>query len=319
MKYLKIKRLFRKYLAEKADDEERRLIEHWYDKLDKREPIQLSAAEEEQLEDAIWQRLEPMLSAPQRNTRRLYTYINVAASVAVLVFASVFYLKRSKTEGQKTADVSELFQDYYTAKGERKQLRLQDGSVIAMNSATHVRVYLDFSTSRRADLTDGEAFFEIQHDPVHPFIVRSGKLITHVLGTAFNIRAYKELREISIAVTDGKVQISDTLQALGIVGKQQKLVFNQQQATYDIQSFSEDVTGWKSGKLIIKNALFEDMALLMEKNYGITLLTARADLRKKKFTASLPLSLSAAKAAEVIASIHQLKIKQGRDTIELYR
>lgn len=318
MKYVKIKRLFRRYLADKADPEERIQIEDWYDKLEKREPIQLSVAEEKRLEEDMWQRLEPMLSAPQRRPRRLYIYVSVAASIALLVFAGIIYFKRGDSAKKDIASAERSFKDYYTRTGERKQLRLEDGSVIAMNSATHVRVYLDFSVSRRVELTDGEAFFDVQHDPAHPFMIRSGKVTTQVLGTSFNIRAYKEMENIAVSVVQGKVQVSDDKHALGILEKQQKLVFNQQRATYDIEHFTEDVSAWKNGKLIIKNASFDDMALLMEKNYGITLLTENAAVRKKKFTASLPLSLSAAKATEVIASIHQLKIKQGRDTIELY-
>lgn len=318
MKYLKIKRLFRKYLSEKAGPEERQMVEQWYDKLDKRDAIHLSAAEEQQLEEEMWHRIEPMLSAPQRSVRRLYTYISVAASIAVLVFAGIIYQKRHRVVEKKTADVSELFQDYYTRTGERKQLRLQDGSVIAMNSGSHVRVYLDFSKDRRVELSDGEAYFDVQHDPAHPFIIRAGKVITHVLGTSFNIRAYKELKEISVAVTAGKVQVSDTLHTLGILEKQQKLVFDQQQETFAIQPFTEDVAGWKSGKIIIRNVSFDDMALLIEKNYGVTLTTSNADIRKKKFTASIPSSLSATEATEIIASIFKLKIKQEGDTIELY-
>ncbi|QHS63203.1 FecR family protein [Chitinophaga agri] len=319
MKYLKIKRLFRKYLSDKTAPEEGQLVEQWYDKLDKRAPIQLSAAEEQALEEEMWKRIEPMLSAPQRSVSRLYTYISVAASIAVLVLAGVLYQKRNKAVEQKTADVSELFQDYYTRTGERKQLRLQDGSVIAMNSGSHIRVYPDFSKDRRVDLTDGEAYFDVQHDPAHPFIIRAGKVTTHVLGTAFNIRAYKELNEISVAVTAGKVQVADTLHTIGVLEKQQKLVFDQQRETFAIQHFTEDVAGWKSGKLIIRNVSFEEMALLLEKNYGITLTTSNAGIRKKKFTASIPSSLSATEAVEIIASIFKLKMKQGGDTIELYR
>ncbi|SHM74730.1 FecR family protein [Chitinophaga sp. CF418] len=319
MKYIKIKRLFRKYLADKADTEERIQIEGWYDRLEKREPIQLSAIEEKRLEEDMWQRIEPLLSAQQRHPRRLYLYTGVAASIAVLLFAGIIYFKRNNSAVKKDiASAEQTFMDYYTRTGERKQLRLDDGSVIAMNSATHIRVYLDFSVSRRVDLTDGEAFFDVQHDPAHPFMIRSGKVTTQVLGTSFNIRAYREMENIAVSVVQGKVQVSDEGHALGILEQQQKLVFNQQNATYDIEHFTEDVAAWKNGKLIIKNASFDDMALLMEKNYGIALSTDNAAVRKKKFTASLPLSLSAVKATEIIASIHQLKTRQRRDTIELY-
>lgn len=314
MEYSQIKELFRKYLSGQAGNDERKSIEHWYNKLEKRDPVQLSATAEKALEVDIWQKLEPQL-LKQRKPRRLYAYAGVAAGITLIVFAGFFFLARNKGK----ADHASRYQDYYTGIGERKKLRLEDGTVIALNSATHIRIYLDVTVNRRVEITDGEVFLDVHQDPARPFIIRSGNVTTQVLGTSLNIRAYKNMENISISVLEGKVQVLDSIHTLGILEKQQKLVFNQLHHSYAIQAFNSDVTAWQNGKLLFKNTSFEEMALLMQKNYGIYLKAADARVKQKKFTASLPLSLSAVKAAEVLASIHQFKIKQRRDTIELYR
>jgi len=314
MEYSQIKELFRKYLSGQAGNDEQKSIEQWYDKLEKRDPVQLSAAAEKALEADIWQKLEPRL-LKKRKPRRLYTYVGVAASITLIVFAGFFFMTRNKGK----ADQAPRYQDYYTGIGERKKLTLEDGTAIALNSASRLRIYLDVTVSRRVDIIDGEVFLDVHHDPAHPFIIRSGNVTTQVLGTSLNIRAYKNMEDISISVLEGKVQVSDSIHTLGILEKQQKLVFNQQDKTYAIQASNGDVIAWQNGKLLFKNTSFEEMALLMQKNYGIYLKSADERVKQKKFTASLPLSLSALKAAEVLASIHQFKIKQRRDTIELYR
>ncbi|GAA0527680.1 FecR family protein [Chitinophaga japonensis] len=315
MEHSHIKRLFGKYLSGKAGQEEQHAVEQWYDRLEKRAPVQLSPEREKALEAAIWQRLEPRLVKRRRPFRR-YAYISAAAaSVALIITAGILFTMRNKS---KTAAAPQ-FQDYVTGIGERKRLTLQDGTIIALNSATRLRIYTHNANARRVEITDGEAFFKVQHDPAHPFIIRSGSVTTRVLGTSFNIRAYKRLEELYVSVQEGKVQVLDSLRTLGVLGKQQKLVFNQRLKTWSIQGFDGEAAAWQQGKLLFKNTSFREMALLMQQNYGIYITAADDRVRQQKFTASVPVSLSAIKAAEVLASIHQFKIKQRRDTITLYR
>lgn len=314
MEYSKVKRLFRKYLSGEVNDEERTAVEQWYDKLDQSPPVQLSVEQESALEAEIWQKLEPGLTR-QRKPFRLYTYIGAAAaSIALIVFAAWMFSNSNKGT---TVAVSQ-YQDYITGAGERKQLTLQDGTLIALNGATHLRICLDSGNARMVEIADGEAFFKVHHDPARPFLIRSGSVTTRVLGTSFNIRAYNSLEELSVSVLEGKVQVSDSAHTLGVLQKQQALVFNQRRKTYAIEALNEEVTAWQQGKLLLRNTSFEEMAQLMQKNYRIYIRSADNRVKQKKFTASLPLSLSAIKAAEVLASIHQFKIKQRRDTIELY-
>src|SRR5262245_34218525 len=132
MEYSQIKRLFRRYLSGQVNDDEQRQVELWYDQLEQRPSIPLSAEEEKELEADLWQKLEPKL-IKRRKPVRLYAYIGAAAaSVALIIFAGILFTSRNKARNA----ASPQFRDYATGIGERRKLTLQDGSVIALNSAT---------------------------------------------------------------------------------------------------------------------------------------------------------------------------------------
>ena len=54
---------------------------------------------------------------------------------------------------------------------------------------------------------NGEAFFEVSHDKDHPFIVSAENVKVKVLGTKFNVKAYKEDDHIEVTLTEGKVGV----------------------------------------------------------------------------------------------------------------
>ena len=92
-----------------------------------------------------------------------------------------------------------------TKPGERRTIRLDDSSTIALAPATRVRISGD-STRREIDL-DGMADFTVRHDRRRVFVVRAGDAVTTDIGTQFVIRAYASDSSVSVAVTDGSVLV----------------------------------------------------------------------------------------------------------------
>ena len=92
-----------------------------------------------------------------------------------------------------------------TAVGEQRSITLTDGSVITLNTRTTIRHAFDEST-RRLELIDGEALFDVSHDEQRPFIVTAGSTEVRVLGTSFNIYKKSNL-EATITVLEGRVSV----------------------------------------------------------------------------------------------------------------
>lgn len=105
-------------------------------------------------------------------------------------------------------------QDYATRAGERRDIRLADGSVLHLNTTTRVRVRFD-ADHRAIDLLSGEASFDVAHDRSRPFDVRVGDLVVRAVGTRFAIRMRPDQAELT--VTEGKVAVRRDQAVMGYV------------------------------------------------------------------------------------------------------
>lgn len=95
---------------------------------------------------------------------------------------------------------------FQTDVGGMRTIALKDGSSITLNTDTQVQV--DYGEEARTIiLVSGEAFFDVAHDPLRPFIVQVGDKQVRAVGTAFNILRQKA--EFSVLVTDGTVEVSE--------------------------------------------------------------------------------------------------------------
>jgi transmembrane sensor len=115
--------------------------------------------------------------APQRPARRWTTRMAAAAAIVLLALGP----------SQYRALMLRWEADYATEAGELRTVRLPDGSTMILDAASAVAV--DFKGGRRqVRLLDGQAFFDVTHDPDHPFRVAGRFGRTEVRGTAFSVR-----------------------------------------------------------------------------------------------------------------------------------
>lgn len=95
---------------------------------------------------------------------------------------------------------------FQTRVGERRLVELKDGSLIHLNTNSHVRV--DFSSRRRTvHLLQGEALFVVAFDPDRPFDVRMDHVVVRAMGTQFNVYRHQDT---IVSVLDGRVQILES-------------------------------------------------------------------------------------------------------------
>lgn len=106
----------------------------------------------------------------------------------------------------------ELNPEYVTAIGEQRTVPLDDGSRIALNSNSKVKI--EFSESKRTvRLLRGEAFFEVAHNQERPFVVIAGDNQVTAVGTTFEVRY--EPDHIDVTLVEGKVNVTSTAEPLG--------------------------------------------------------------------------------------------------------
>ncbi|WP_460272144.1 FecR family protein [Celeribacter sp. ULVN23_4] len=94
--------------------------------------------------------------------------------------------------------------DYLTVAGEQSTIRLPDGSTLVLN--TDSAVTIDFEDGHRnIALLRGEAWFDVEHDPDHPFKVTGQFGQAVVKGTAFSVR--REGQRDEVVLERGRVDV----------------------------------------------------------------------------------------------------------------
>ena len=149
---------------------------------------------------------------------------------------------------------------YQTAKGERRQITLADGSHIDMNAGSRLSVRLA-GKDRRVTMDDAEAVFDVAKDASRPFLITVGDRTVRVVGTQFNIRRRDGIQ--SVTVSRGVVEVSP---ATG-TGQRFRLTVGQRldhvegAAESQLHSASpEDAEAWRTGRLIYRDEPLANVA-----------------------------------------------------------
>lgn len=124
--------------------------------------------------------------------RRIF-FITTAAALG-LGFLAVRYLGPQK------------IQIYETGVGEQRRVLLEDGSVVELNTQTHIRVALR-RDRRDVDLLAGEAVFSVHRNSRRPFRVHVNGQVIEDLGTEFEVYLHPDATT-SVAVLEGQVRIT---------------------------------------------------------------------------------------------------------------
>lgn len=95
-----------------------------------------------------------------------------------------------------------------TPNGGEWQIRLPDGSTVWLNAASSIQYPLNIAKAKqRVVKLDGEAYFEVAKDKLHPFIVETDKQSVEVLGTHFNINSYHDEIVTKTTLLEGSVKV----------------------------------------------------------------------------------------------------------------
>lgn len=104
--------------------------------------------------------------------------------------------------------------EYATKVGERRVVRLADGSAVTLDTDTRLRV-ASLDSKRLVMLERGRAFFQVAKDSHRPFVVVAGDKRVMALGTAFEVRL--EPGRMSVTLREGRVRV-ETADSAGGVG-----------------------------------------------------------------------------------------------------
>ena len=155
-----------------------------------------------------------------------------------------------------------------TPKGGQYKVKLPDGSMVFLNAASSLKYPTAFTGGERDVNLEGEAYFEIAKDKSKPFKVRlTDESEVKVLGTHFNIMAYRDEASKDVTLLEGSVQITaGTDQKKLTPGLQGRI------STGKIMINSADtdqVVGWKNGQFVFHDADIQSIMRQVARWYDV--------------------------------------------------
>lgn len=148
-----------------------------------------------------------------------------------------------------------------TPRGGQYKLTLCDGTKVWLNAASSLKFPVQFGEKERRVELSGEAYFEVTHDSAKPFRVISNRQEIQVVGTRFNVEAYRDETTTTTTLLQGLVQISSN-GTRAVLKPGQTAVSNPRTALAIEAANTEAVTAWQKGMFILND---EDVRTIMRK------------------------------------------------------
>ncbi len=189
----------------------------------------------------------------------------------------------------KQIDLKETFGLEYNTiiipRGGEYQLTLSDGSRVWLNSDTRLRYPVNFSEEKRQVYLDGEAYFEVSHSE-KPFEVYGGGQKVQVLGTSFNVMAYREESLVQTTLVTGSVRVVgvDLFDKEVLLTPGQQAEINKNDGDITIRDVNvENYIGWKDKLFIFNDETMENMMRKLARWYDVDIIIESAELKKSEF------------------------------------
>jgi len=210
-------------------------------------------------------------SQPVRRISR-FTITKIAASLALLILSVTAVYLLMPNGGEKPPQQQLESISHSTPTGQKSKIYLPDGSVVWLNSESNLSYTSNFNQQNRKVKLSGEAYFEVKTNPDKPFSVQSGNVVTTALGTSFNVKAYPEDKDVTVALNSGNVKVQYSL------GQQQAIFLNPGSAAlfdetknqfHQFEFNSVGVIGWKDGVIVFEEASQQEVFATLSRWYGV--------------------------------------------------
>lgn len=166
---------------------------------------------------------------------------------------------------------------YFTSiapKGSVSQMVLPDNSIVYLNAGSQLKYTVEGLKGKREVFLDGEAWFDVTKNEKKPFVVHTPFYDVHVLGTQFNVKAYKTDTEIVTTLEEGSVQIASSENFKMAESKTlrpgEQLVYSSLKKAIEVKKVETRMfTAWKDNKLIFINMNLKELFVVLERKYGV--------------------------------------------------
>ena len=199
---------------------------------------------------------------------------------------------------------SEEFHTLRVPRGGEYILVLDDGTRVWINSESELRYPVVFCDSVRKVYLKGEAYFKVQADADHPFIVEANGIDVVAVGTEFNVNSRKK-KVVESVLVKGRVEVENEIR--------QVMLSPNQLAVCDVETNGIMVKevdirkyiDWKNGDFVFSDDRLEDVMNKLSLWYDCDVVYSDEGLKEIRLSGDMK------RYSEVEEFLHFLEISTG--------
>tara|TARA_R110002050_G_scaffold210704_1_gene346665 strand:+ start:1049 stop:2173 length:1125 start_codon:yes stop_codon:yes gene_type:complete len=183
----------------------------------------------------------------------------------------------------------EIEYNYLTIpRGGQYHIKLSDGTEVWLNSESKLKYPVSFikGESRKVELLYGEAYFDVSPSIFHggsEFEVRTKQQEVKVLGTQFNVKAYKDESKIFTTLIEGKVLVFNGANEKILKPTDQSIINNKNNDISITTINVYDEISWKDGVFSFKDKALKDIMKVLSRWYDVNIIFKNKDIENEEF------------------------------------
>lgn len=189
-------------------------------------------------------------------------------------------------EGKICENNAQRFNKLVVPNGGEYRITLEDGTIVWVNSASTVEIPEHFDRMERRVRLEGEAYFEVKADSIRPFYVEAGQACIQVLGTKFNMSAYKDDSQVMTTLVSGKVKVSNWEGEQVILQPGEQAILSGENIRIEKVNPS-NVISWVEGQFKFENTKLEDIVKQIVRWYDVSICYEQESLKNIHFSGGM--------------------------------
>lgn len=220
---------------------------------------------------------------PSKNISFIVWWQRVAAILIVPVMMLIAYQLYS--DSLYKSDVA--YQEIIAPLGMKSKITLPDSSTVWLNSGSKLKYPVVFTSGKRNVYLSGEAFFKVNSDKSHPFVVSTNNLQVSATGTAFNIESYANDTITAVTLLEGKINVQVGEMKSEHIMPNHRLVYNSKNNKYDIaKTDAKHWCIWKDGILAFRNESLENVFKRIGRTYNVDIVVKDKSVGRQLYRAT---------------------------------
>jgi transmembrane sensor len=206
--------------------------------------------------------------------------------------------------------------------GKKSQLILEDGTKVWLNAGSRIAFPTKFKGENREVFLEGEAYFEVTHNNSVPFVVNTSDIAIKVLGTRFNLSAYKTDKITETVLIEGKVALSEQsvlgfLKGETILAPNQKASYNHNDRSISVKNDPDAATAivWTEGLFRFSQQNLSDVLNKLHRYYNVQFIFDREFPTTDLITGKLDLKESVEQVMVALGDVADIKFRINGDKI----